>query len=58
MGRTALGGLLVSTGVTLVLIPVVYVLIDRGRTSALAIFGAAPTPTTKPTWIELANGEE
>ncbi len=31
MGRTALGGLAVSTGVTLVLVPVVYVLVQRTR---------------------------
>ena len=58
MGRTALGGLVVSTGVTLVLIPVVYVLLDRGRTRAMSFFGGSIAPETEPNWIELDRGEE
>ena len=41
MGRTALGGLAVSTGVTLVLVPVVYVLASRMR-ERLGLGGAKP----------------
>ena len=39
MGRTALGGLAVSTGVTLVLVPAVYLLLERAR---VRVRGAAP----------------
>jgi multidrug efflux pump subunit AcrB len=31
MAITVIGGLLVSTGLTLLLIPVVYTLVDRGK---------------------------
>jgi HAE1 family hydrophobic/amphiphilic exporter-1 len=45
MAVTVIGGLLVSTALTLIVVPVVYTLLDRGRTPAPSPAAAdAPAP--------------